>query len=166
MDDSDDREYSRAPELEDLATLCRALNREGARYLLIGGFAVILHGYVRGTKDVDLLIDPTPANVAIVKRAMAELPDNAAALLSDGDVAKYKVVRVADEIVVDLLAAACGITYDEALADGVDTFEILGVPVPVARKATLIRTKLTRRESDAVDVGFLRLRIEAEKEQG
>ena len=45
MDDQDDREYSRAPELEDLLALCKALNAEGVRYVLIGGFAVILHGF-------------------------------------------------------------------------------------------------------------------------
>jgi hypothetical protein len=34
VDDEDDREYSRAPELEDLLTLCQALNAEGVRYVL------------------------------------------------------------------------------------------------------------------------------------
>ncbi len=43
MDDEADGLFSRAPELEDLLKLCADLNREGARYLLIGGFAVILH---------------------------------------------------------------------------------------------------------------------------
>jgi len=37
VDDQDDREYSRAPELEDLLSLCKALNAEGVRYVLIGG---------------------------------------------------------------------------------------------------------------------------------
>jgi hypothetical protein len=70
MDDDADREYSRAPEYEDLVELCRALNAEGARYLLIGGFAVILHGFVRGTKDIDLLVDASPENVRALKRAL------------------------------------------------------------------------------------------------
>lgn len=57
MDDQDDRGYSRAPELEDLLSLCKALNDSGVRYVLIGGFAVILQGFVRATKDIDLLVD-------------------------------------------------------------------------------------------------------------
>ncbi len=57
MDDEPDRAYSRAPELQDLVALCRALGEEGVRYLLIGGFAVVLHGFVRTTKDIDLLVD-------------------------------------------------------------------------------------------------------------
>jgi len=51
VDDQGARGYSRAPELEDLVSLCKALNDEGVRYVLIGGFAVILHGFVRTTKD-------------------------------------------------------------------------------------------------------------------
>jgi len=46
----DDREYdrsARAPEPDDAARICRALNESGARYLLIGGFALIAHGSLR-----------------------------------------------------------------------------------------------------------------------
>ena len=106
MDGQSNHRYSRAPEVEDLAALCAALNREGARYILIGGFAVILHGLVRTTKDVDLLVDPSPDNVRAIKRALAALPDNAAALMADDEVGRYEVVRVADEIVVDLMAVS------------------------------------------------------------
>lgn len=80
MDDQNDREYSRAPELEDLLTLCQALNAERVRYVLIGGFAVILHGFVRATKDIDLLVGASADNIQRLKRAMAVLPDNAVAL--------------------------------------------------------------------------------------
>ena len=40
MDDAGDGVYSRAPELEDLLSLCQSLNRENVSYVLIGGFAV------------------------------------------------------------------------------------------------------------------------------
>ena len=73
MDDEPDRAYSRAPELEDLVALCRALREAGARYLLIGGFAVILHGFVRTTKNIDLLVDPFHDNVAAIKQALGTL---------------------------------------------------------------------------------------------
>ncbi|HKC26259.1 MAG TPA: DUF6036 family nucleotidyltransferase [Thermoanaerobaculia bacterium] len=163
MDDEADRGYSRAPELEDLLTVCRALNREGARYILIGGFAVILHGLVRTTKDIDLLVDASEENVRRVKRALADLPDNAAALVEDGDVRKYGVVRVADEVVVDLLASACSLGYEDAVLLGVDRRQIEDVDLPLASKPLLIRLKETVRESDASDVRFLRLRIEEER---
>ena len=162
MDDQDDREYSRAPELEDLLALCQALNAEGVRYALIGGFAVILHGFVRATKDIDLLVDASAENIQRLKRAMAVLPDNAVALIADDEVEKYQVVRIADEIVVDLLKNACGVDYSRAADGGIEIKVVESVAIPVATKELLIETKQTVRPSDAADVHFLRLRIAAE----
>lgn len=166
MDAPDDGPYSRAPELEDLVGLCRALNREGAKYVLIGGFAVILHGFTRTTKDIDLLVEPSVENFRALKRALAELPDNAAALLADDELETYPTVRVADEVVVDLMRAACGIDYQRALEGGVEGCALEGVPIPLASKQLLIRTKDTIRPSDAADVAYLRMRIEEEAGQG
>ncbi|MEO8218745.1 MAG: DUF6036 family nucleotidyltransferase [Acidobacteriota bacterium] len=163
MDDAGDRQYSRAPELEDLASLCKALNDHRVRYVLIGGFAVILHGYVRATKDIDFLVDPSEENIAALKQAMSYLPDNAAELIANDDVSTYQVVRIADEIVVDLLASACGIDYERAVGSGIEVRDIGGVEVPVASKQLLIETKQTMRPSDAADVLFLRMRIVADE---
>ena len=77
MDDAHDGPYAREPQIEDLARICHALNEAGARYVLIGGFAVIARGGVRTTKDIDLLIDPAPENVARVKRGLRVLEDKA-----------------------------------------------------------------------------------------
>lgn len=163
MDDQDDREYSRAPELEDLLSLCKALNAEGVRYVLIGGFAVILHGFVRATKDIDLLVDASVENVQRLKRAMAILPDNAIAAIADDEIEKYEVVRIADEIIVDLLKEACGVDYARAADGGIEIKTVEGVAIPVGRKELLIETKQTVRSSDAADVQYLRLRIAAER---
>jgi len=163
MDDSDDRAYSRAPELEDLVKLCRSLNAEGVRYVLIGGFAIVLHGFVRATKDIDLLVDPSEDNVRALKRALATLPDNAAAELRDDDISRYGVVRVADEIVVDVMGRACGLAYQDAVAAGIDRFDVAGVEVPTGNKTFLIQTKDTVRDHDKLDVRYLQARIEEER---
>lgn len=166
MDDPPVGQYSRAPELEDLIGLCRRLNEAGARYLLIGGFAVILHGFVRGTKDIDLLVDPSPDNIRAVKLALSALPDNAVADMADDEVERYAVVRVADEVVVDLMARACGIDFAEAeRSGGIQRFEIDGVELPVADKKLLLRMKDTVRPSDAMDADYLRLRMAEEPQE-
>lgn len=162
MDDPQNREYSRTPQVQDVLGICRALNDQGVRYVLIGGFAVILHGFVRGTKDIDFLVDPSEANISKVKKALAVLPDNAVSLIADDDVSRYQVVRVADEVVVDLMAKACGINYERA-KEGIVWMEIEGVKIPVADKEWLIRMKNTIRPSDQMDVGFLRKKIEEER---
>jgi hypothetical protein len=159
MDDPDAGAYSREPQLDDLARLGRALNAHHVRYVLIGGFAVIAHGGTRTTKDIDLLIDPAPENVARVRDALQVLEDKAVNEVRDDDVARYAVVRVADEVVVDLLAAACGVEYEEARRDAI-TLDFAGVPMPVASPRTLLRTKNTIRPSDAADRQFLQALID------
>lgn len=48
----------RAPELID------ALNDGGVEYVVIGGFSLAAHGVVRGTKDIDIVPNPSRANLA------------------------------------------------------------------------------------------------------
>lgn len=75
---------SREPSVEDLVDLCRHLNAAGARYLVVGGFAVRAAGYDRRTMDVDLLIDSDPDNEARVYEALRCLPDQAVRELEPG----------------------------------------------------------------------------------
>ncbi len=144
----------RPPTVDDVRRICRALDGAGARYVLIGGFAVILHGGERTTKDVDLLVDPAPDNVLRLKAALSVLEDNAAAEIDPDDLQRYAVVRVADEIMVDLLAAACGVTWADAMPSALRV-DLGGATVVVADRLTLIRTKRTVRPSDAADRAWL-----------
>jgi len=154
VDERDDPAYARAPEPEDLVRLCHALNQAGAKYVLIGGFAVIAHGATRFTKDIDLLVDDAPDNIARVKRGLSVLADNAAADVAETDVREHVVVRIADEVVVDLMGRACGLSYADVAPDA-ERITLEGVEVPVASPATLIRTKNTYREQDKIDRAFL-----------
>jgi len=162
MDDKNDGKYARAPTVDDLIFLCKRLNEEGVSYILIGGFAVILHGFTRGTKDIDLLVDSDIENIRKIKRAMALLPDNAIADIMDDDIANYQVVRVADEFVVDLMERACGISYKDAERD-IEWMTIEGVKIPIASKRLLIKMKDTLRPADLMDKGFLKRLIEGEE---
>lgn len=146
---------SREPTVADLRKLCHDLNQAGARYLVIGGFAMAAAGYNRRTIDIDLLVDTAGDNEARVLDAVAQLPDGAARQVMPGEIARWTVVRIADEIVVDLMQSACGIDYSAA-AGSIDFREIDGVPVPFASPDLLWRMKKpTRREKDAADLLFL-----------
>lgn len=155
---------SREPTAEDLESLCARLNDLGARYVVIGGFAIRGAGYVRATMDVDLIIALDPENEARVYEALRSLPDRAVDDLDPGDVAKYTVVRVADEITVDLMGSASGIRYEEA-AEDIVIRRIGEVEVPFASPRLLWRMKkATHREKDAADLVFLRKWFEARGE--
>ena len=146
----------REPTLEDLRDLCRELNERGALYVVIGGWAMRAAGYNRRTMDVDLLVATDGANEARVYSALATLPDNAVRELHPGELQKYNVIRVADEILVDLMGSAAGINYAKAAQDVV-LREVQGVPIPFASPRLLWRMKAgTHREKDAGDLVFLR----------
>jgi len=88
--------------------------------------------------------------------ALATLPDQAVRELQPGELGQYSVVRVADEILVDLMRSAGGIEYAEASRQ-VDVREVDGVPIPFASPGLLWRMKaVTHREKDAADLVFLR----------
>jgi hypothetical protein len=162
VDDGEDREYSRQPRPEDLTKICAALNREGARYILIGGFAVIAHGLERPTKDIDFLIDSSPDNIERIKRALAVLPDNAVREIQADEIERYDVIRIADEVVVDLLSKACGVTWEEAALQS-EVLELDGVEIPVAGIEILIKTKRTVRPHDAADREYLEHLLRSQK---
>lgn len=146
----------REPTVEDLRDLCRELNRSGARYLVVGGFAVRAAGYNRRTMDVDLMVARDPQNEARVYAALSTLPDNAVRELQPGDLQRYNVIRVADEVLVNLMSSAGGIEYEEAARD-VAMHQVDGVPIPFASPRLLWRMKAgTHREKDAADLVFLR----------
>ena len=146
---------SRPPTLNDLLLLCRELNVRGAKYIVIGGMAMIQAGFVRGTEDIDLLVDSSPENQAAVRQALQILPDKAVNELREGDLERYVVVRVADEVVVGLLLSAGGIAYAQAQTEAI-VVDISGVPIPFASPRLLLRMKETGREKDALDLLFLR----------
>ena len=151
----------RLPNTDDLVTLCRRLNDAGAKYLVVGGFAIIQHGFARATEDIDLLIDTSPENFAKVQSAMMGLPDGAVREVNASDFDECLVVRVGDEIVVDLMRQACGIEYAEASKDIV-VVAVAGVNIPLANPRLLWRMKQTYREKDALDRQFLRKLLKGE----
>ena len=147
---------SREPTVEDLRDLCRELNQRGAKYVVIGGFAMRAANYNRTTMDVDLMVAADAENEAKVFVALATLPDNAVRELQPGELQKHNVIRIGDEILVDLLRSAGGIEYAEAAKDVV-VREVDGVPIPFASPRLLWRMKaVTHREKDADDLLFLR----------
>lgn len=104
----------RPPTLQDLVLLCRSLNRAQARYVVIGGWAVIQQGFDRTTSTIDLLVEDSPDNFQRLQQGMLALPDGAIRDVAPDDLEKYVVVRVGDEFVVDLMKQSCGILYAEA----------------------------------------------------
>ena len=112
-------------------------------------------GLVRVTEDIDLLIESSPENQQRVREALRVLPERAIdELRPEEDLRDWVVVRVNDEITVNLMTSACAVTYAEAKDDVVVQL-IRGVQVPFADRNLMIRLKQGNREKDRIDLEYL-----------
>ena len=134
-----------------LLRVCALLNEEGARYLVCGGQAVILHGIIRTTEDVDILIEPSEENCRRVIAALSHLQDGAAKELSPRDLLENVVVKIADEVEVDVSTHAWKVSYADALPSASEVM-IEAVRIPYLGLDTLIASKETYREKDQSDL--------------
>jgi predicted nucleotidyltransferase len=151
-------------ESNQLLRVCALLNKHVAHYLIVGGHACILHGYVRATEDVDILVEDTEENFRRVISALSELEDHAAAELTPQDLAENVVVKIADEVEVDVSRQAWQVTYAEAIATA-ESIEVDGVRVPFLGLEMLIKSKTTYREQDRADLVRLRDLLELRRKQ-
>ena len=152
------------PELSPVPKVCALLNRHRARYVIVGAQAAILHGYVRDTHDVDILVPEDEENHARVVAALSELEDHAAAELTPRDLSENVVVKVADEVEVDISTRAWKVTYAEA-APTARRVTIEGVEIPFVALPVLIASKETHRDQDQVDVRRLRELLRRQEEE-
>jgi predicted nucleotidyltransferase len=144
-------------ETDPLLRVCSLLNAHSAKYLVIGGHACILHGLIRTTEDVDILVEDSEENLKKVIAALSEMEDGAAKELTPRDLLENVVVKIADEVEVDVSRSAWRISFNDAI-DSALHVEIDGVDVPYVDLKTLIATKETPREQDRADiVGLKRL---------
>lgn len=143
---------------KELIRLCAALNLANVRYIVVGGCAVILHGYYRTTHDIDLIVDSSVESVRKIKESLFEVfGSNEVFEIRDDDIKQYAVVRFApesEEIVIDLIGKIGDISYETAFKD-VEEVEIEGVKIPVCGLSTLIETKQGLRPKDKEDLLFL-----------
>ena len=149
-------------------SIVEAFNREGVEYKVFGGVALNFHGLPRTTEDVDFFVDPSPENVARIKRALRSIWDdpNLDEIQDDDMLGEYPSFNYnpPDEPfgidVVSRLGEA--FTYDDLEAE---THEISGVPVRLVTAETLYRMKRdTVREIDKIDALNLRKRFKLKDE--
>jgi hypothetical protein len=135
--------------------VCRLLNETGARYLIAGGHACALHGLVRTTKDVDILIPRDRENAALVHRALVRLPYSIASEHDPDEFIAKPITIIGDDPRVDLLLAAGKTSFDRAWPAHLERV-IEGVRVPFLDLDALVSSKDTDRPRDVADTAELR----------
>lgn len=135
--------------------LCRLLNRARVRYLIAGGVAANLHGSVRATKDVDILVPPDERNMARLLNALSALPWGLASELDAAEIANKPITIIGDDPRVDVLTVAWTVTWARAWPNRV-VRRIDGVRVPFLSVADLTESKKTGRPADLADIEVLK----------
>jgi predicted nucleotidyltransferase len=153
-------EASRPATRDDLKRIVAALNAAGARYFLVGAYALFAHGYQRATTDIDLVVQGTTDNGKRVRQALLVLADQAAKDIDPAWFTQGDNIRVADEITVDLLFSPCAQTY-EMLEPYAEVIDMDGVAVRTVSLRGLLLTKQTQRPQDIADAQVLIRALEA-----
>ncbi len=137
-----------------VAEVCRALNRTESHYLVIGGIACILHGHVRSTTDIDILVERTRGNVERILGGLAEMGYGFAREWTADEILKRPVTVIGDDPAVDVFTVAWSVKYEQA-APRASTVDVQGVAIPLIGLEDLIATKRTGRVADALDIEVL-----------
>lgn len=141
------------------ARILEDLNGAGVRYVLIGGIALIRHGVVRATRDIDAVFDPEPENVSRIRslasKWKATRPDGSP-LPEDGISADRSIHLATSMGDLDLVSeAAAGFKFTDLL-DRADTRKVDGVEAPICSLTDLVAMKrAVGRERDLADLADL-----------
>lgn len=145
------------PSFEKLLVL---LAEAGVDFIVVGGIAVSIQGYVRLTEDVDLLIDGSPSNISRLLERLATYGEGFSGELSLDDFTDEEgAIRVVEEVEqcqINIFTRISGRRYIDVIADA-DRFEVGGHEIAVASKTSLIGWKAeSAREKDQLDTLALR----------
>ena len=140
---------------QDFADLLVELCDAEVEFLLVGGWAVILHGHVRATDDMDILVRPSTRNS---ERVFAALEAFGAPLRAhgvtpghfarEGEAYRFGIAPLK----IEVLTKISGVSFDDA-SQGSMTFELDGHRIPYIGKSALIANKKSAaRYKDLADV--------------
>jgi len=141
---------------QDFVDLLRAFAAHEVRFLVVGAYALGVHGRPRATGDLDLWVDATPVNAAKVMEALAEF----GAPLTEVSAADFARPGIVFQMGlppsrIDVLTEISGVSFAEAWPDRVRApFGPVDVDV-IGREAFIRNKRATGRTKDLSDVESL-----------
>jgi predicted nucleotidyltransferase len=128
---------------EDFQDFIRALNNNSVEYILVGGYAVILHGYNRTTGDMDIWVNRTAENYAKIEKAFGEFGMSVFDMTEDNflynerfDVFSFGVPPVS----IDLMTKTKGLKFSDCYPLA-EIHELEGLSVKVIHLSDLLKAK-------------------------
>jgi hypothetical protein len=154
------------PLSEDMREFLDILNGRKAQYLVIGAHAVGVYAEPRGTKDLDIWINPTRANAARVYAALKDFGAPLFGMTQKALVGKddFLIIGVAPNR-IDLLKSIPGLKFQPCWKNR-RTFDISGTKAHFLNLDDLITAKLAAgRPQDLVDAAKLRKALALEQKE-
>ena len=141
--------------LEDHQEIIKKLIQGNVAFLLIGGYAVIYHGYQRTTGDMDLWVEPTNENKEKVIKVLENSGYDPVDLknLAEMDFTKHLAFSIGEEPQkIDFINYINQVSFDAANRNKTD-IDFEGMKIPVINIHELILSKInTGRKKDEADV--------------
>jgi hypothetical protein len=137
----------------DFRDLLQCLNEAGAKYLIVGAYAVLYHADPRFTKDLDVWVEPSPENAQKVWKALVKFGAPLADLTLD-DLGNPDVVfQIGIEPNrIDILMDVEGLRFSEAWENrAVHKYDDQAVFV-LSHDDTIHAKKIAGRDQDLLDV--------------
>ncbi|MHB8883196.1 MAG: DUF6036 family nucleotidyltransferase [Thermodesulfovibrionales bacterium] len=142
---------------EDYKELLQILSENRVEYLVVGAYAMAMHGYPRATADLDIWVDASGKNSAAVYDSLAKFGAPVDCLTSHTFQESGLVFQVGvAPRRIDILTSIDGVEFGDAYVSR-EIIEIEGVQVPFLSGKDLVRNKeSTGREKDRLDAACLR----------
>jgi hypothetical protein len=137
----------------DFEELLAAFNANGVRAIIVGGHALAYHGRPRFTKDLDLLVEPSPDNAERVLASLAAFGFGSVGLTVDDFSKPGQIVQLGiAPNRIDLLTTIDGVTFDEAWAGRVEGHFGREVANYLGRAEFLKNKRAAGRPQDLADI--------------
>ena len=114
------------------------LSEKKVKFLLVGAYAMAVHGYPRSTMDIDLFIMPDPENALLVLQALSDFGAPVENLFVEDLQKEDLIFQIgAAPCRIDIITSIDGINFKDAYARSILT-DIEGIPVHVLSIQDLI----------------------------
>ena len=140
----------------DFRDLLRSLNAAGVKYLVVGGYAVMVHTEPRYTKDLDLWIEPEIGNARALLLALSAFGAPIAEVTAEDFTESEIFYQIGvDPVRIDIMTSVTGLEFAAAWGRKI-TVDFSGVEAPVLSRADMAAKIASGRARDRRDVRQLR----------
>ncbi len=141
---------------DDFLEFLRLLTDHKVRYVVIGGYAVALHGYVRYTGDIDIFVEISKSNAKKLVQVFKDYGNDAPNLREEMFLSRGKIIRIGEPPNrLEILMGISGVSFDECYRNRV-VCQAEGVNVNFISRELLLQNKTSSgRPKDLVDVEHL-----------